>query len=142
MARAHDEAAIHVRLLQTIPGYSPQSPLSHWTSMNDPRHELRAGMVLRAKDGDPSDPFYVVRVTGAFGTARDRIEYGITPFFEFGETVSAPARGEHGILTHYTVLGESEVAAMLAERETPPAAESVEAARRQVDAIRVEQEGC
>lgn len=145
MARAHDDAAVHARLMATMPGYSPQNPLSHWTGMDDPRHELRAGMVLRAKDGDPEDPFYVIRVTGAFGTTRDRIEYGITPYFCFGEIVSAPARGEGGILTHYTVLGESEVAAMLAERETAPAADPdetfVDAARRRLDAIRAEQEG-
>ena len=146
MGRAHDEATVHVRLMQTMPGYSALNPLSHWTSMDDPRHELRRGTVLKAKDGDPSDPFNVVKVTGAYGTRPDQIEYGITPFFEFGEIISAPARGPAGILTHYVVLGESEVAAMLAERATAdapaePAETVVDAARCQLDAIRAAEEG-
>ena len=141
-----DEAAVHERLMQTIPTYAPNTPLSHWTSMDDPRHELRPGTVLEAKNGDPSDPFNVVKVTGAYGTTPDRIEYGVTPFFEFGEVISAPARGPGGILTHYTVLSESEVAAMLAERaaaDAPaePAETVVDAACCQLDAIRAAEEG-
>lgn len=144
VSRAHDDAAVHSRLVQTIPTYAPNTPLSHWTSMEDPSVELQPGTVLRAKEGDESDPWFYVRVTGPVGTGRDRLEYGLTSLFEFTEVVSAPARGEGGILATYEVMLSSEARALIEARRSAadapaePPETVVDAARRQLDAARAE----
>ena len=134
-----EDAVLHERLTRTLPVYEPNTPLSHWVGhQDDPRHELLPGTVLRAKDGDPSDDWYLVRVTGPVETGRDRLEYGVTPLLTFGEIVSAPARGDGSILASYDVLGTSEVAALLDERASEQTETEVEAARAQLDAARAE----
>jgi len=136
------------QLTRTLPMYEPNSPASHWVGHDDPRHELLPGTVLRAKDGHQSDPWFYVKVTGPYETTRDRMEYGITPLLEFAEIVSAPARGEGGILANYDVLPSSEVreiieahrSARTAEADVDATETNIEAARRQLDAARTEQE--
>lgn len=143
------DAAVHRRLVRTLPAYEPNTLLSHWVSQQeDPRIELRPGTVLRAKSGDASDAWYYVKVTGPIETGRDRLEYGLTPLLTFGEIVSAPARGDGGILATYEVLSSSEARAIIDSHRAPDASEidadaaetNIEAARRQLHAARAEQE--
>jgi hypothetical protein len=138
---AEADAAVHARLTQTVPGYSARNPLAHWNGADDPRLELKPGYVLRAREGDPSDPYFVIRVVGPHYTHHDAPpEYAVQPYFEFGETIAAPLRGEGGLLAAYEVLTESQVASLIAERAAAaePVATNVDAAREQVAAAREE----